>query len=94
MPAGVHNARIGVEVRAVMRAYIEAYVRKYGTGTTVREIADAMGLSVSNTFHHIKKLREEGYLAERITASRTVMPCWAVDVVIWAGELRQRDGMV
>ena len=47
-------------MREKIVAFIRAFIAEHGYSPTVREMAEAVGLSTSGVFHHLEALRAEG----------------------------------
>jgi repressor LexA len=47
-------------VKDKILAFLRSFIAEHGYSPTVREIAEAVGLSTSGTYHHLEALRAEG----------------------------------
>lgn len=61
------------EVREAILRYVEQVSTEHGYAPSVREIAQAVGLrSPASVAYHLRRLEEEGRLARRPTAARSI----------------------
>ena len=52
------------ELLTSIQAYIEDYCDKHGYGPTVRDVADELGISTTNTHRYLQTLIAEGRVAK------------------------------
>lgn len=68
---------------------IEDYQEQYECMPTVREIADGLGVTSTNTVdYHLKALERKGYIRRRGNLARSI------ELVDWRGSLKRRRGIV
>ena len=52
----------GASTRDRIVDFIRDFIAGHGYSPTVREVAEAVGLSSSGAYHHLESLRDEGVL--------------------------------
>ena len=53
-------------------AFIEAYIKEHGYSPSLKEIGEAVGISISHVSYWVDKMVEEGRLTKKPNISRSV----------------------